>query len=76
MEKMRIPNRKILNWFLKNYVENPNSEAIEKTLTGLKMIIEENRLSKLGYIGKFLVELSNSNQTTEEFLNELAIWGF
>lgn len=78
MQKMRLPKKNLLDWFLKNYgvggAENYYRDTILNTLRGIKLILEENGLSEIDYIGRFLLKISNSNELVEDFLNELEDW--
>ena len=77
--KMKIPQKKILDWFLEHYglgLDYYSGDTIENTLKGLKLIMEKNGLVELDYIGKFLLKLSENYEIVSKFLNELKERGF
>jgi len=77
---MKIPNQKILKWFMNNYglggFINYEQKSNTEILKALKKILEEAGLVELDFLGRFLVELSKDNKKVIQLLEELEEAGF
>jgi hypothetical protein len=77
---MKIPNKKILKWFMDNYglggFANYEMESNAEILKALRVILEEGGLVEIDFLGRFLVEISEDSKKVIQLLEELEKAGF
>lgn len=79
MKRVRVPNKNILKWLLKNFgvggFENYDNEQMINILKGIYLLILECGCIELDFVSKMLYKLSEKPELMEEFLNDLEEFG-
>jgi hypothetical protein len=72
---MKISKKKPFEWFLDNFgiggTINYTEESILEIMEALLRILEHSGYVELEWIGKFLLQLSNSPEALERFCDDL-----
>jgi len=78
MARIRVPEKKIFNWFASNFgvsgFENYDPKQVETVLKALYQLLYVCGSYELYFIGKVLLKLSDHPELQEKFLAELELF--